>query len=337
MIGRTLTGRTLISRIWGGRIWSVRTYSLAIACLCVVAMTSCTTGLRSTPTTNITPVMSIAATSGTPQSHAINAAFGAALVATVTTNGAPTSGVVVTFAAPTTGPGGTFSNTFSKTATATTDVNGIATSPAFMANGTAGPYVVTASVPGVIRAANFSLTNTTGAPASVIATSGTPQSAPINTPFAAPLVVTVFDSGQNPVSGVTVTFTAPATVTPPNASGIFADTASNVTTAISNTSGVATSAVFTANGTAGPDTVMAMIAGVSAQASFILTNAAGAPATITATSGTSQSAEINTAFASPLAATVLDAASNPVSGVAVTFSAPSAGATATFANGTTTE
>jgi hypothetical protein len=325
-------------RIWSGgicsvRIWTVRTYALAIACLCAVALTSCTTGLHSTPTTDITPVMAVAATSGTPQSHAINAAFGAALVATVTTNGAPTSGVVVTFTAPSIGPSGTFSNTSSKTATATTDLNGIATSPAFMANGTSGAYVVTASVPGVIRPANFSLTNTTGAPASVTAISGTPQSAPINTPFAAPLVVTVFDSGQNPVSGVTVTFTAP----PSEASGIFTDTASTVTTAISNASGSATSAVFTANGTAGPYTVTAMIAGVSAPANFVLTNAAGAPATITATSGTSQSAEINTAFASPLAATVLDAASNPVSGVAVTFSAPSTGASGTFANGTTTE
>lgn len=332
-----MIGRTMIVRTGIGRIWSARTCVLAIACLCAVALTGCTTGLRSTPTTNITPVVAIAATSGTPQSHAINAAFGAALVATVTTNGAPTSGVVVTFTAPSTGPGGTFSNTSSKTATATTDVNGIATSPAFTANGTAGSFVVTASVPGVIRAANFSLTNTTGAPASVTATSGTPQSAPINTAFASPLVVTVFDSGQNPVSGVTVTFTAPATMTPPTASGIFSDTASNVTTAISNASGVATSAVFTANGTAGPYIVTAMIAGVSTPANFTLTNAAGAPATITATSGTSQSAEINTAFASPLAATVLDAASNPVSGVAVTFSAPSSGASATFANGTTTE
>jgi hypothetical protein len=328
-----MIGRIMIGRIMIGKIWSFRTCALAIASLCVVAMTNCTTGLHSTPTANITPVMSIAATSGTPQSHAINAAFGAALVATVTTNGAPTSGVVVTFTAPSTGPGGTFSNTSSKTATATSDLNGIATSPAFMANGISGPYVVAASVAGVIRPANFSLTNTTGAPASVTATSGTPQSAPINAPFTAPLVVTVFDSGQNPVSGVTVTFTAPVS----DASGIFTDTASNVTTAISNASGVATSAVFTANGTAGAYTVTAMIAGVSTGAAFILTNAAGAPATITGTSGTSQSAEINTAFSSPLAATVLDAASNPVSGVAVTFSAPSTGASGTFANATTTE
>src|SRR5438046_9190220 len=57
--------------------------------------------------------------------------------------------------------------------------------------------------------ANFSLTNTAGAAASVTATSGTPQSATINTAFAAPLVATVKDAGGNPVASVTVTFTAP--------------------------------------------------------------------------------------------------------------------------------
>ena len=80
----------------------------------------------------------------------------------------------------------------------------------FTANATAGSYTVAATVAGVTTAANFALTNTAGTAASITATSGTPQSAAINTAFAAPLVATVKDSGGNPVQGVTVTFTAPA-------------------------------------------------------------------------------------------------------------------------------
>ncbi|MFZ0642431.1 MAG: hypothetical protein WAM25_04685, partial [Candidatus Acidiferrales bacterium] len=78
----------------------------------------------------------------------------------------------------------------------------------------------------------------------IVATSGTPQSAQATAAFAMPLVATVVDSGNNPVSGVVVTFTAPAT----GASGTFAG---GTKTATTNSSGIATSAVFTANATVG--------------------------------------------------------------------------------------
>ena len=42
------------------------------------------------------------------------------------------------------------------------------------------------------------------------ATSGTPQSATINTGFTTPLQVTLTDSGGSPVPGVVITFTGPA-------------------------------------------------------------------------------------------------------------------------------
>jgi len=275
---------------------------------------------------------SIAATSGTPQSAAINTAFAAALGATVLDKGSnPVSGVTVTFTAPTTGATGTFGNG-TNTVTGQTGTNGVATSTAFTANGTAGgPYTVTATVSGVSTPANFSLTNTAGAPASITATSGTPQSATIDTAFAEPLAATVLDKNSNPVSGATVTFTAPTT----GATGTFAN-GTNTTTATTTASGVATSTAFSANGTAGAYTVTATVAGVTAPADFSLTNAAGAPASITATSGTPQSTVVNTAFSAPLGATVVDKNSNPVSGVTVTFTAPTAGASGTFANGTNT-
>ena len=166
----------------------------------------------------------------------------------------------------------------------------------------------------------------------IAATSGTPQSAKVGTAFAAPLVATV-TTGGSPTSGVTVTFTAPAT----GAGGTFAG---GVNTATTNGSGVATSVVFTANGTAGAYTVTASATGTSTPASFSLTNTAGAAAAVSATSGSGQSAVISTAFTNPLVATVVDSGGNPVpvAGVSVTFTAPATGASGTFAsNSTATE
>ena len=55
------------------------------------------------------------------------------------------------------------------------------------------------------------------------------------------------------------------------------------------------------------------------------------PATIKATAGTPQSATVAKSFATDLAATVQDPSGNPVSGVLVTFNAPTSGASGTFA------
>jgi hypothetical protein len=106
------------------------------------------------------PPATVTATGGTPQSAATNAAFASPLQATVydaTNSTVPNA--TVNFAAPTTGASGTFTGG-SNTASAMTNAQGIATSPAFTANGTAGgPYMVTASVSGATPA-GFLLTNT---------------------------------------------------------------------------------------------------------------------------------------------------------------------------------
>lgn len=62
----------------------------------------------------------------------------------------------------------------------------------------------------------------------------------------------------------------------------------------------------------------------------------GPPAKVAVQSGSPQSATVNTAFASALVALVTDVNGNPVPGVSVTFTAPSSGASGTFANATTT-
>ncbi len=73
-----------------------------------------------------------------------------------------------------------------------------------------------------------------GPPAKIMATSGTPQSTVVNTFFQSQLVATVTDTNNNPVPGVTVTFTVPAT-------GPSAMFTGGVNTAVTNASGVATS------------------------------------------------------------------------------------------------
>ncbi|KZL20905.1 Ig-like domain-containing protein [Pseudovibrio sp. Ad37] len=96
------------------------------------------------------------------------------------------------------------------TQTATTNASGVA-SLSVTANATSGAYVVEASIGGVVATADFSLTNNTGAASLVAVTSGNNQSTAISSAFTNPLVVTVTDSGGNPVASETVTFTAPAT------------------------------------------------------------------------------------------------------------------------------
>ena len=270
------------------------------------------------------PPTAMSATSGTPQSTAISTAFSAPLVVTVTgAGGAPAAGVTVTFTAPVSGAGGTFAGGAN---TATTLANGVATSAVFTANSTAGgPYNVVASVSGV-PSVNFALTNTAGAPASITATSGTPQSVPINTAFVGTLQATVRDSGSNPIQGVTVTFTAPGS----GASGTFVG---GVNTATTNASGVAISAVFTSNATVGPYNVVASVPSFSAN--FALTNTAGPAATVSISSGSPQTTGVTAAFGNPLVALVADAGGNPVSGVTVTFSVPGSGASSTIAGGNT--
>ncbi len=268
---------------------------------------------------------SIAVASGTPQSAKIYTAFPAPLAVTVKdAAGNPVSGVVVNFTAPSSGASGMFAGGI---ATATTNAQGAATSAVFTANGAAGVYSVTAAVSGVSQPATFTLTNTAGAAASITAAGGTPQTATIATAFATPLSATVKDAGGNPVGGVTVTFSAPVS----GASGTFAG---GVSTATTSSHGVAVSAVFLANRTAGTYHVTAAVSGVSAQASFILTNNPGAPANVAATSGSGQSAAVNSTFVNPLVATVTDAGGNGVPGATVTFTAPpQSGASVVFVGG----
>ena len=140
------------------------------------------------------------------------------------------------------------------------------------------------------------------------------QSATAGTPFASRLVATVKDAGGNPVSGVTVTFTPPAS----GASGAF--TGGN--TAVTTAAGWRRQTCSRQMPPVAVITSPPRCPEYPHRPSFSLTNTSGTPGSITVTSGSGQSAAINTAFASRLVATVRDAGGNPVADVTVTFTAP---------------
>src|SRR5206468_1307932 len=130
---------------------------------------------------------SITLTSGSGQSATVNTGFTNPLVATVRdqfNNLVP--GASVTFAGPASGAG------ITNEATITTDSSGQA-SDSVTANTIAGAYTVAVTAAGVLTPANFTLTNTAGAAASISVTSGSAQSTTVNTSFTNPLVATVRD------------------------------------------------------------------------------------------------------------------------------------------------
>lgn len=200
--------------------------------------------------------------------------------------------------------------------TVTVNVAAAATSPQINLAGVSGG--------GAVAAAGSDSTAVAQSPAAIAATGGASQSARAGASFAQPLMATVKDAGGHPVSGVTVTFTAPSV-------GASATLSSG--TAMTNSSGVA-SVTATAKAVAGSYVVSARVNGVAGTAGFSLTNSAGAAASVAAAGGSPQSATVNAKFPQPLAVVVKDASGNPVSGVTVTFAGPSSGAGATMSSRT---
>ncbi|MEW6510857.1 MAG: FlgD immunoglobulin-like domain containing protein [Bacteroidota bacterium] len=266
----------------------------------------------------------VTATGGTPQSAPVNTAYASRLEATVRdSSGNPVSNVQVTFRAPTTGASGTFGAGANP---ALTDSLGTARSPVFTANSVAGTYRDTARVSGIAAPALFVLTNTAGAPSSIIADTGsTPQSTQVTTLFAKRLIARVRDVNGNAVIGAAVTFNAPTSG--PTASFEGFETVNT------DSNGIATSPPVRANDQSGSYTVTATVAGVTTPASYSLRNLPGSVAGVVANSGTPQTTQVLTQFPLRLGAKVTDLIGNAVPNVLVTFSAPTSGASATFVRG----
>jgi hypothetical protein len=96
---------------------------------------------------------------GTSQSTVVGTDFPVPLAVTVTDSGGnDVEGAPVTFRAPAAGASGVFAGA-GRSVTVTTNSDGVATAPAFSANGRVGGYVVTATVAGVSSPATFALVN----------------------------------------------------------------------------------------------------------------------------------------------------------------------------------
>jgi hypothetical protein len=146
--------------------------------------------------------------------------------------------------------------------------NGVATiTTAFSA---AGTYTITTTYngDGNYTGSNGSLSQQVVAMLPTIAVAGgNGQSAPISTAFPTNLAAIVRDGSNNPLAGAVVTFSAPGM----GASGTFAGGITTIT-ATTNTSGIATASIFTANGTVGSYSVLATTSGANASAIFNLVN-----------------------------------------------------------------
>jgi uncharacterized repeat protein (TIGR01451 family)/MYXO-CTERM domain-containing protein len=272
-------------------------------------------------TAAFTPPPTVNITSGNNQGAALGAAFASPLTVHVLDSaGNPIVGGTVVFSVP-----GSGASVVLSAASATTNASGFATVTA-TANATAGAYAVVAGLSGTPTTAAFSLWNY-GVATTISVVSGNGQSAVTGVAFA-PLTVLVRDAASQPVPNVSVAFGAPAA---PGATAVLGGSP-----ATTDAAGHA-SAGATAGQTAGGYSVTATASGVAAPATFTLTNLAGAAASIIASGGSPQTTLIGSGFTLPLVVTVRDAFGNPVSGVAISFSPPVSGASASLipASGTT--
>jgi protocatechuate 3,4-dioxygenase beta subunit len=256
-------------------------------------------------------------------------------------NGTPLQGATVTFVvgSGTTGGGaaggasaGASFVTGSGQATEVTDSSGVATSPRFTANTTAGRFTATATTTGTNDAASFSLDNLAGKSPTIISIGSASRSAAVGTRYTKPLQVKVRDGSGQAVQGASVTFTLGASggAGAASAAGATFGGGSSQATELTNASGIATSPRLTANTTAGMFTATATTTGTTKAASFALHNLPLSPSTVTAGVASTESTAVGTRFPVRLAVTVNDKHDNSVAGVTVRFTAPGKGASGRF-------
>ncbi len=197
----------------------------------------------------------INASSGSGQAATVYGEYAQPLQARVTdASGNPVQGSSVTFSIVTgpTGAGASFLG--SGQATATTNANGVATSPPLIANASPGRFSAVASADGLSSVATYTLDNHAAAQ-KLAAVKGATQSATIDTAYSSPLAVRLLDSTGQPIEGGAVTFTLAAPGGGSSSAGITPgatfEGGTTQATALTDADGIATSPVFTANGAAG--------------------------------------------------------------------------------------
>ncbi len=253
---------------------------------------------------------SITAVGGSGQNTIAGAAFSTLLQVKVTDQfGNRIANAPVLFSVPASGASGSFD----ASPLVYTNAQGIATAPGLIANYVRGSFTATATTSGVGTSATFSLSNT-AVPGAISIVAGNKQQASVTAGFKTALQVKVTDAHGNPISGITVTFAV-------EQNGAAGATFTSQSSVLTGPTGIAQAPALTANGSAGTFTVEAWVDGLANPAVFTLTNVAGPAANISPVT-TNLSATVGKAY-SALQALVTDAEGNPVSGVKVTFTAPS--------------
>lgn len=234
----------------------------------VVASTDGLPAVASFTLDNHAAAMTLATVSAHGPSATVDTQFRNRLaVHLVDASGQPVEGATVTFGVQPAagGAGATFVDGQAQ-ATVLTDVNGVATAPALVANKSTGAFTASASVAGATTA-RFTLKNRAGAPYAVAAGAASGETTSPGARFPVPLAVTVTDREGNPVVHATVVFSAPHH----GAGGHFRKRSRRVRVR-TNANGIAVAPPFTANGTVGGYVVTATVKGTSKRAAFALGN-----------------------------------------------------------------
>ncbi|HVJ65338.1 MAG TPA: LamG-like jellyroll fold domain-containing protein [Bdellovibrionota bacterium] len=215
-------------------------------------------------------------------------------------------GETVTFARS----GGTSSGTFS----AVTDHNDGTYSATFTGTTAGTATSITATIATLaVTSTPPTVTVSAGTEASVAVSSGNSQSATAGSAVTNPLIAVVKDANNNVKSGVTVSWAVTA----------GGGSLSSCTTTTSASGLVQCS--LTTGTTAGTNTVTASVAGIATPATFTATGTVGAASSIAVSSGDSQSATAGAALTNPLIAVVKDANNNVKSGVTVSWAVTAGG------------
>lgn len=151
------------------------------------------------------------------------------------------------------------------------------------------------------------LASAAGTPTTLAIAAGNNQSATAGTAVSGVVCVIVKDASNNPVGGVSVTWSV--------ASGGGSITGATQTTA---GNGVATLGSWTLGATPGPNSLTCTSTGLNT-VTFDATGTGSAPSKLFIAAGNNQSALVGTAVSGPVCVSARDAQNNPVSGVVVTF------------------
>ena len=262
----------------------------------------------------------IAAVSGASQAAVVNSALPQPLVVRVTaSDGVGVAGVAVTFAAGT--GGGTVG-----TANATTDAGGLAQTT-FTLGATPGTQTVTATATGLSGSPVTFAETANAPPATQLVFTTQPANGTAGVVLAN-VVVTAKDAG-----GATATsFTGAVTLA-------FGSTPGGVTlggtTTVNAVAGVATFSTLNITRAAAGYTLVALANGVTSTTSSTFAIAAAAASSIVADSGGAQAGLAGALLGQPFVVRVLDAFSNPVPNVTVTWAVTAGGGSLTATTSTT--